>query len=225
MLRRIAVLGLHDVRAAKRATPSDAGLLELIWEMSGPQMIGSGFSCLYNFGLQKQECRLGGVFLKAASDPGINPHGPFLVLGGSGLVSTSKDSDTQEYGWFDANMVAFEPGIVFSKASTSSELRIAHGTGMTWGLLFGDNFRRFDKFGFSIIPIEVSSRRSSSRPKSASTPTAPPDDEFGFGPRLDFDEAPQKRPTDPASVTSFGSDAAVPSRPAGPPGSRVSCRL
>ncbi len=80
--------------------------------------------------------------------------------GGSGLVSTSKDSDTQQYGWFDANMVVFEPGvIVFSKVSPSSELRVGHGTGVTWGLLFGDNFRRFDKFGYSIVPVEVSYKR------------------------------------------------------------------
>jgi hypothetical protein len=168
--------------------PSNAGLLELIWEMSGPQMIGSGASCLYTFGLQKVECRLGGVFLKAASDPEINLHGPFLVLGGSALVSTSKDSDTQEYGWFDANMVAFEPGVlVFSKVSTSSELRIAHGTGVTWGLLFGENFRRFDKFGFSIIPIEVSYKKFIVAAKIRIYPNGFTDDEFGFGPRLDFD--------------------------------------
>ena len=103
-------------------------------------------------------------------------------------MSTSKDSDTQQYGWFDANMVAFEPGVlVFSKASDSSELRVAHGTGMTWGLLFGDNFRRFDKFGFSIIPIEVSYKKFIVAAKIRIYPNGFTDDEFGFGPRLDFD--------------------------------------
>ena len=116
MLRRIVVLGLMMFALLGVPRRSEAGLLELIWEMSGPQMLGSGVSCLYSGRMQLQECRIGGMFLQPLHEQPKNPHGPFLVLGGSGLVSTSKDSDTQRYGWFDANMVAFEPGItVFSK--------------------------------------------------------------------------------------------------------------
>ena len=188
MLRRIVILGLMMFALLGVPRRSDAGLLEFIWEMSGPQMIGSGASCLYTFGLQKVECRLGGVFFRGAGGPDVNIHGPFLVLGGSGLVSTSKDSDTQQYGWFDANMVAFEPGVlVFSKVSPTSDLRIAHGTGVTWGLLFGDKFRRFDKFGYSLVPIEVSYKKFIGALKIRIYPNGFTDDEFGFGPRLDFD--------------------------------------
>jgi hypothetical protein len=188
MLRRIAVLGLMMFALLGVPRPSDAGLLELIWEMSGPQMIGSGVSCLYSGRMQLQECRIGGMFLQPLHQQPKNPHGPFLVLGGSGLVSTSKDSDTQQYGWFDANMVAFEPGLtVFSKISPSSNVRIAHGTGVTYGLLFGDKFRRFDKFGFSLVPIEVSYKRIIFALKIRVYPNGFTDDEFGFGPRLDFD--------------------------------------
>jgi hypothetical protein len=166
---------------------SDAGLLEFIWELSGPQLVGSGFSCLYSLQFKPLECRIGGVFLKPVSEQPKNPHGPFLVIGGSGLVSTGKDSDTQQYGWFDANMVAFEPGvIVFSKVSPSSELRVGHGTGVSWGLLFGDNFRRFDKFAYSIVPVEVSYKKFIIALKIRIYPNGFTDDEFGFGPRLDF---------------------------------------
>ncbi len=188
MLRRIVVLGLMMFALLGVPRRSEAGLLELIWEMSGPQMIGSGASCLYTFSMQKVGVPARGCVLQRSEQPNINLHGPFLVLGGSGLVSTSKDSDTQEYGWFDANMVAFEPGVlVFSKVSTSSELRVAHGTGVTWGLLFGDNFRRFDKFGYSIVPVEVSYKKFIVALKIRIYPNGFTDDEFGFGPRLDFD--------------------------------------
>ena len=189
MLRRIAILGMIVFALLGVPRSSDAGLIEIIWEMSGPQMIGSGVSCLYSFRLQKQECRIGGMFFKPPLEQPKNPHGPFLVLGGSGLVSTSKDSDTQEYGWFDANMVAFEPGvIVFSKLeSSASNVRIGHGAGVTYGLLFGDKFRRFDKFGFSIVPIEVSYKKIIVAAKIRIYPNGFTDDEFGFGPRLDFD--------------------------------------
>jgi hypothetical protein len=184
----MVVLGLMTFALLGVPRRSDAGLLELIWEMSGPQMIGSGFSCLYNFGLQKQECRIGGVFLKPESERPKNPHGPFLVLGGSGFVSTSKDSDTQQYGWFDANMVAFEPGVlVFSKPDPEDGVRFAHGAGISYGLLFGENFRRFDKFAFSFIPIEVSYKKIIVAAKIRIYPNGFTDDEFGFGPRLDFD--------------------------------------
>ena len=75
---------------------------------------------------------------------------------------------------------------MFSKSRQPSDVRIAHGTGVTWGLLFGDNFRRFDKFGYSIVPIEVSYKKFIVALKIRIYPNGFTDDEFGFGPRLDF---------------------------------------
>ena len=85
MLRRIAVLGMMLFALLGLPRSSHAGLLELIWEMSGPQMIGSGISCIYSVRLQRQECRIGGMFLKPTADQPRNPHGPFLVIRRLGL--------------------------------------------------------------------------------------------------------------------------------------------
>jgi len=187
MGRRIVLAGTLLVALLGAPRPSDAGLLEIIWEMSGPQLIGSGAGCLYTFQLQKQECRIGGIFLLPESQKPTNPHGPFLVLSGSGFFSTPRDSKTQEYGWFDANMVAFEPGVLaFSKVGSPTSWRLGHGAGVSYGLLFGENFRRFDKFAVSIIPIEASRGKWILGVKFRIYPNGFTDDEFGFGPRVSF---------------------------------------
>jgi hypothetical protein len=187
MLRRIVTTGVVLFALLFVPRASHAGLLEFIWELSGPQLVGSGAGCLYTFQFKKQECRIGGIFLLPESQKPSNPHGPFLVIGGSALFSTPKDSDTQEYDWFDANMVAFEPGVLaFSKVGSPTSWRLGHGAGASWGLLFGDNFRRFDKFAVSIIPIEASRGNWILALKFRIYPNGFTDDEFGFGPRVSF---------------------------------------
>jgi hypothetical protein len=187
MLRRISILGM--VLFALLGTPrvSHAGLLEFIWELSGPRLVGSGLGCLYSLKMQKQECRIGGVFLLPESTK-AGAHGPFIVLGGSALFSIPFDSETQHYGWFDANMVAFEPGVLgFSKVGSPSSWRLGHGAGVSYGRLFGDNFKPFDKFAVSIIPIEATRGRWILGLKFRIYPNGFTDDEFGFGPRMSFD--------------------------------------
>lgn len=51
MLKRIAVAGIVLVSLLGMPNRSDAGLLEFIWDMSGPQMINGGFGC--NFYLSR----------------------------------------------------------------------------------------------------------------------------------------------------------------------------
>jgi hypothetical protein len=187
MLRRVAIAGmvLYALLGVPRA--SHAGLLEFIWEMSGPQFIGSGAGCLYSLKLKKQECRIGGIFLLPESQKTGNPHGPFLVLGGSAFFSTAKNSETQEYGWFDANIVALEPGVLaFSKVGSETTWRFGHGAGVSYARFFGDNFKPFDKFAVSIIPVEATRGKWILGLKFRIYPNGFTDDEFGFGPRLNF---------------------------------------
>jgi hypothetical protein len=193
MGRRIAVVGTLLIALFGAPRTSHAGLLEIIWEMSGPQMIGSGLSCVYSVTLKKQECLIGGMFLKPEAERPTNPHGPFLVLGGAAFTSTDRNSATQAYEWFDANMVAFEPGVmVVSVVDTpASPVRFSHAVGLSYGLLFGKNFRTFDKAAFLIAPVDVTYKKIAFGPKIRIYPNGFTDDEFGFGPRLDFDRPPE----------------------------------
>ena len=84
-------------------------------------------------------------------------------------------------------MVAFEPGVLaFSKVGSPTSWRLGHGAGVSYGLLFGENFRRFDKFAVSIIPIEASRGKWILGLKFRIYPNGFTDDEFGFGPRVSF---------------------------------------
>lgn len=184
MVRRIAVLAIFLFAMLGVPRTGHAAWFEFIWEMSGPRMIGAGSSCLYSLELKLYECRVG-AGLAAMAD---HPHRPLLVIGGSGFVSVPHESDTQKYGWFDANMLAFEPGVlVLSRLEgASGGLRIGHGAGISYDVLFGRNFGTFDKFGFIITPVEVTYGKFVLAAKVRIYPNGFTDDEFGFGPRANY---------------------------------------
>jgi hypothetical protein len=59
------------------------------------------------------------------------------------IVLDPHDTDTdRHYGWFDANMVAAEPGVLwFSKVESQTTWRLGHGAGVSYDRLFGDKFQ------------------------------------------------------------------------------------
>ena len=188
-MRRCAAVGVFLVALLGMPRTGHAGILELIWALSGPQMIGAGYSCLFRPPLERLGCRIGSSAATIKNDTPPPPRvGELLfVLGGVVFTSTSKDSDTQQYDWFDANMVAFEPGVVvFSRVPPVDGWRVSHGAGISYDLVFGDNFRRFDKFAFTVTPIQLTYKRLTFGIKLRIFPNGFTDDEFGFGPRLDF---------------------------------------
>ncbi len=83
-------------------------------------------------------------------------------------------------------MLAASPAVVVQSKKVG-ELTFYHGTGITYNFLFGQDFRRFDKFGFTITPVDVSFRRVSAGFTLRFYPNGFTPDEFGFGPRLDYD--------------------------------------
>jgi hypothetical protein len=186
MGRRLVFVATLLVALFGAPRPSDAGLLEIIWEMSGPRMFGVGYSCLYSLDskLNLLECRIGSGF---AAMKDRRPYRPFLVVGGSGFFSVPYKQDTPTpYDWFDANMLAFEPGVaVLSKLEPAEDgLRIGHGVGISYDFLFGNHFEGFDKLGFTFTPVEVSYRRFAIAAKIRAYPNGFTPDEFGFGPRV-----------------------------------------
>jgi hypothetical protein len=182
--RRLPALGvLLFIFVLGLPRSSDAGILEFIWEMSGPQLLGYGASCILPLKTKPVRCQAD--VIRDSSDD-RNRRGPYLVLQGTGFFSTGRDSKTVEYGWFDVWMLAFEPRIMVSSKVPSGRdgVRVSHGSGITYDYLFGRNFDSFDKFGVLIVPIEVTYHEVSFAAKIRVYPNGFTDDEFGSGTRV-----------------------------------------
>src|SRR4051812_16331732 len=135
----LAIL-LLSVVLAPRA--SEAGLGEVIWGLSGPQLLGVGFGCRFSFADGHRQCQAGSpptVPLRAAElQPKLKP---FFSLGGSYFRSTGKDSDTATYKLGEVEMLAFEPAVSFSTAPRMpSNWRFYHGGRISVHFFFGPKF-------------------------------------------------------------------------------------
>jgi len=187
MGRRIALIGSLLIALVGIPRPSEAGLLELIWELSGPRMLGAGYSCMYSLRTgERDQCRAGTGFVQGTS---YSEKGRlFLVLGGSIFASTGKDSDTQSYDWGEIWMVALEPGVAF-RSYENSAIQVHHGVGISYDVLFGGDIRRFDKFAFTVTPVDFAYKRVAVGIKYRLYPNGFTDDEFKPGPRVSMNRA------------------------------------
>jgi hypothetical protein len=187
MKRRSAVLGVLLFALLALPRSSDAGILEFIWELSGPQLIGYGHSCILPLGGKPVRCQLD---VKRDSD-GQDPRAS-LALQGAVFFSTGRDSKTVEYDWFDVGMVAFEPTVMVASKVPSGRggVRVSHGSGITYNLFFGKHFDSFDKFGILIVPVEVTFRNVALAAKIRIYPNGFTDDEFGVGRRIEGGDRP-----------------------------------
>jgi hypothetical protein len=182
---RIAIAGSLLIAVLGVPRPSEAGLLEIIWEMSGPQMLGLGYGCMYSVRTGSlEQCRLGAGLISRDKNYATK-NGPFLVLGGSILGSTGKDSRSQGYDWGEIWMLALEPGVAMrSYDNQQRDIQVHHGVGISYDVLFGDDIRRFDKFAITVTPVDVAFRRVAFGVKLRMYPNGFTDDEFKPGPRV-----------------------------------------
>src|SRR5262245_11902739 len=56
MLRRAAGVGILLFAVLCMPRTSEAGLLEFIWDLSGPQIVNVGFGCNFDMKFKKQDC-------------------------------------------------------------------------------------------------------------------------------------------------------------------------
>ena len=95
MGRRIVLVGTLLAALVGAPRPSDAGLLEIIWEMSGPRMIGLGYGCLFTVGMKTEECRVGSAMVHHMAEVTAPKLQPFIVLGGTLLrIDRPRHRDT-----------------------------------------------------------------------------------------------------------------------------------
>jgi hypothetical protein len=187
MGRRIAVVGSLLIALVGIPRPSEAGLLELIWEMSGPQMLGLGYGCMFSLrDGSLEQCRVGTNPIMQESHTAMKK-GPFLALGASIMGSTGKNSATQHYHWGEIWMLALQPGVAFrSYDNAECAIQVHHGVGVEYEVLFGGDIRTFDKFAFTVTPVDVSFRRVAFGIKLRMYPNGFTDDEFKPGPPIEM---------------------------------------
>lgn len=181
---------------------SDAGILDFIWEMSGPQMLGYGYGCLFSVKTKKPvECRFGRVpvvqYVKETSTEAQDPYKGLMIGFNAALSgSTGRDSATQNYRWFEIGMLELGTGVAFqsyqctcsSGGTSSPEVRVRHGVGVVYERFFGqrtdDNagaIDPFNKFAFSVTPIDVTLEKVAFGIKLRLYPEGFSDDQFKAG--------------------------------------------
>jgi hypothetical protein len=143
-----------------------AGLLDFIWEMSGPQMIGGGFACRWAADeTLPQQCRVGGLRIEPLfTDQGEEPW-LFLSMAGGWYFSTGKDSRDAtgarvEYDFFENHMLTFEPTVEVLSRRFTPDLKMYQGLGgLTLNYLFGVDHKPFWKAGIKLTPILIEYKR------------------------------------------------------------------
>jgi hypothetical protein len=163
-------------------------LLEIIWGMSGPQMLGIAHGCLFQVkGFKLNQCRLGSN--PTVTHMNLLPGGWFFGLSASLLGSTGKDAKNddgtvrQPYDAGEIWMLAGEPGIAYRSIDKPDKVQLHHGFGISWNWFFGRDIRGFDKFAFTVTPIEVATNRFALGLKLRLYPNGFTDEEFKPGPK------------------------------------------
>jgi len=140
---------------------SEASIWDIIWGMSGPQMMGPVFHCEWDLQHKSGD---GDIFECRAIDYLVHNkvrsravRNVWLSLDSAFYFSTGKASDGNEFDWFKNFMVAFEPMLeVRTYKSANDNFMLHHGLmGISYDVLFGENFDTFDNVGLKFRPIGV----------------------------------------------------------------------
>ena len=170
-------IALLALLAFPRAGSAD--LIDFIWEMSGPQMIGVGLlHCEYDLPDGDPRCRF-------ISHEGQRHRVWRLALDATAYTSTGKSSGTHDYPFGRIGMVAVEPMLeVRSCCTDEAGFSVHHGVGLSYDFLFGRHFSRFNNFGVKITPIGITFKKFSAAYNVRVYPHGFTADEFGLGPQL-----------------------------------------
>jgi hypothetical protein len=152
MVLGVAVLVLSTPRTGS------AGIGELIWEMSGPQMIGGGIQCKYTIGFTLEQCYVT-VPIPPLGVSGVPRKRLRLSFDGGVYVSTGKDSGDIDYEAWKTWMLAFDPMIelvTWDNGDTDFKNRheVYHGiAGFSYNFLFGSDFGSFSNAAIKVRPV------------------------------------------------------------------------
>ena len=129
-----------------------ASFLDIIWEMSGPQMVGYGLLlCRVTIVGSQTTCQVTEKRLGPGATT-IKERRTWVNLEGAVYVSTWKNQGSTDYRAGRTFMASFEPALEVA-SKTSGRVRLFHGAGLTSHFLAGPDFRRFTNAGFKVRPI------------------------------------------------------------------------
>ena len=164
------------------AQNASAGIIDIIFEMSGPQMIGKGARCRVSAMGGVTRCDLFGI-PRGTSDPDIMTDKRWWVnLEGAFYTSTGKNEGNTDYEAFRTFMLSFEP-LVEVASKNYGTVRVFHGIGLASHFLFGPDFDSFTNAGYKLRPIAVEiGNRWELALNVRLYPNGFGADQFGFGP-------------------------------------------
>ena len=155
---RLAIVGVTLLSLLAFAHEAGAGVIDFIWDMSGPQMFGVGiFGCKVDLISKKGECRVVDHKLGASNLAAFAQRTIWFAFETNVYVSGTKDSGPDTYDFFKTGMIALEP-VVEWRPGTQKWLYL--GGGATVNQLFGQNaitsntFPTFTKAGLK-FPVGV----------------------------------------------------------------------
>lgn len=168
---------------------SSAGLLDLIWDTSGPQFIGGVLRCRVPVSGGATKCSVVGITL-TGSEPDVMTRGAggarpvWVSFEGGVYTSTGKNENGLDFEGFKANMLSFDPLLEFASVGNAN-WRLYHGVGSTFQFVFGPDFDSFGKFGFKVRPIAAEFGDHWEAALNVRLyPSGFGSDQFGFGPRF-----------------------------------------
>jgi len=160
-----------------------ASIIDWIWTMSGPQMVGVVLHCEYDIQNNMSECR--GIDYRFAGK--LTPRQErrlWLSIDTGFYTGTGRNSDGHEFRFLKDNMIAFEPILEIRSYSSRDKLvDYHHGLiGISWDYLLGDH-APFDKFGLKFRPVGITIKKKWNMSYTLRLyPNGFTSDEFGIGP-------------------------------------------
>ena len=156
MRRRLCMVASVFVVMLTLPRIAHAGIGELIWEMSGPQMIGGGLECKFSPTTGKLE-----ISYATLPVPLLTPEAPRrfrISLDGGIYTSTGKNAGDVDYQAFKTWMLAFDPMIEVvsydNGVQGKGRRELYHGVmGVSYNYLFGSGFAPFTNVALKLRPI------------------------------------------------------------------------
>jgi hypothetical protein len=150
----IAVVGLIASLVFPRE--AGAGLMEIIWEMSGPSLVGALSQCRVNLQTGASECRIYGRKVSGNPDAFATTR-VWLLLENGLYVSTGRNTNN-DYSYGDVAMAAFDP-LLEVRSGALRDFQFHHGVGLSYNFLVGEGFRRFNKVSAKLRPLAFTYKR------------------------------------------------------------------
>ena len=147
--KRVLALVVLGVLACAR--PADAGWLDIIWEMTGPRMIGIGGACERSI-KRDGEWRCILPFIGAPRPGGRAPAAEWFWVSAESYYYFSTAGNG--YKAFDVQGFGFDPMLSLSQTS-SKGVRVSSGVGLTLQRFWSSDFDAFNNAGFKFKPIAV----------------------------------------------------------------------